>query len=101
MLGYKDASFVHLVESFPCLLSLPIESHVKPLVQFFESLGIPHRRVRNIILLFPPIIFYKANDISKKVLVFQKVFRLILLNLFIWNSSQCHVKEASIGSLSL
>ncbi|XP_030476441.1 transcription termination factor MTERF4, chloroplastic [Syzygium oleosum] len=73
MLGYKDASFLYLVESFPRLLSLPIESHVKPLVQFFESIGIPHGRVRNIFLLFPPIIFYKVNDISKKVLVFQKI----------------------------
>lgn len=73
MLGNKDASFLYLVESFPHLLSLPVESHVKPLVQFFESNGIPRGQVRNIILLFPPIIFNKVDDISKKVLVFQKI----------------------------
>ncbi|KAI3437145.1 uncharacterized protein J3R85_005563, partial [Psidium guajava] len=73
MLGSKDASFLYLVESFPHLLSLPIESHVKPLVQFFESIGIRRGRVLNIILLFPPIVFYKVDDIRKKVLVFQKI----------------------------
>ncbi|KAF8007656.1 hypothetical protein BT93_K1602 [Corymbia citriodora subsp. variegata] len=73
MLGNKDASFVYLVESFPRFLSLSIESHVKPLVQFFESIGIPRGQVWNIILLFPPIIFYKVDDISKKVLVFEKI----------------------------
>ncbi|CAN4085065.1 unnamed protein product [Withania somnifera] len=63
-LGSQDASFRHLIESFPRLLLLPKESHMKRLMVFLDDIGVPEGCKRQILLLFPPIIFY---DIEKDV----------------------------------
>lgn len=64
MLGSQDASFRHLIESFPRLLLLPKESHMKRLMEFLDDIGVAEGCKRQIFLLFPPIIFY---DIEKDV----------------------------------
>ncbi|XP_070048508.1 transcription termination factor MTERF2, chloroplastic isoform X2 [Nicotiana tomentosiformis] len=64
LLGSQDASFRHLIESFPRLLLLPKESHMKRLMEFLDDIGVAEGCKRQIFLLFPPIIFY---DIEKDV----------------------------------
>ncbi|KAJ8634481.1 hypothetical protein MRB53_008748 [Persea americana] len=64
MLDSKDASFPYLIESFPRLLLLSIESHLRPLVEYFEAVGVPKRQIRNIILIYPPIVF---SNIKKEI----------------------------------
>lgn len=64
MLGSKDASFHHIIQSFPRLLLLPLESRMKPMVEFLEDIGVPKGSMRNILLLYPPILFY---DIEKDI----------------------------------
>uniref|UniRef100_M1AIY9 YUP8H12R.46 protein n=1 Tax=Solanum tuberosum TaxID=4113 RepID=M1AIY9_SOLTU len=64
LLGSQDASFRHLIESFPRLLLLPKESHMKRLMVFLDDIGVVEGCKRQILLLFPPIIFY---DIEKDV----------------------------------
>lgn len=64
LLGSQDASFRHLIESFPRLLLLPKESHMKRLMVFLDDIGVLEGCKRQILLLFPPIIFY---DIEKDV----------------------------------
>lgn len=73
MLGSADASFRYLVESFPRLLLLSVESHVKPVVDFLEIVGVPKDRVGNMLLLFPPIIFWNIKAIRTKALAFEEV----------------------------
>lgn len=73
MLDHGDLSFQYLLESFPRILSLPVESHLKPMMEYFESIGIPPGQVRNVLLLFPPMIFYEIKDIKKKIVVYEKV----------------------------
>ncbi|CAL1373896.1 unnamed protein product [Linum trigynum] len=73
MLGFSDASFRYLVESFPRILSLPIDSHLKPMVQFLESIGISSNRMGNIFLLFPPTILWGAKGIRSRVKAFRNV----------------------------
>lgn len=74
MLGASDASFRHLIESFPQLLSLRIETHLKPMVEFLEDIGVPRSRIREVVLLFPPIMFYEIEkDVRPRQQAFEKV----------------------------
>ncbi|KDP25036.1 hypothetical protein JCGZ_22571 [Jatropha curcas] len=73
MLGSFDASFHYLVESFPHILVLPLDSHLKPLVEFLESVGVPKEHIGSIFLLFPPIILCDIKSIKRKVLVLEKL----------------------------
>ncbi|KAJ0075830.1 hypothetical protein Patl1_35164 [Pistacia atlantica] len=40
MLGSADAAFRYLVESFPRLLLLSVDSHLKLVVEFLENIGV-------------------------------------------------------------
>ena len=72
----KDASFGYLVESFPRLLLLSVESHLKPMMKFLEDIGVQRGSMRNVLLLYPPIIFYDIEkDIKPRLLAFEKVMR--------------------------
>ncbi|XWS11641.1 hypothetical protein CRYUN_Cryun37aG0016300 [Craigia yunnanensis] len=73
MLGSVDAAFRFLLESFPRLLLLPVESHLKPIVEFLENIGVPRRSMGKVFLLFPPVFFCKVQGIKTKVLAFEKV----------------------------
>ncbi|KAL2462540.1 Mitochondrial transcription termination factor family protein [Forsythia ovata] len=74
LLGCGSASFRYLIESFPRLLLLPVESHMKPMMNFLEDIGVPRGCTKNILLLFPPILFYNIDkDIKPRLLAFEKV----------------------------
>ncbi|XP_010259938.1 PREDICTED: transcription termination factor MTERF2, chloroplastic isoform X3 [Nelumbo nucifera] len=74
MLDSKDVSFQYFVESFPRFLMLPVEYHLKLLVEFFQDIGVPKELTRVVILLFPPIIFYDIEkDIKPRIKAFEKV----------------------------
>ncbi|XP_059643229.1 transcription termination factor MTERF4, chloroplastic [Cornus florida] len=74
MLGSKDASFRYLIESFPRLLFLPIELHMKQMVGYLEDIGVSKGCMREILLLFPPVIFYNIEkDFKPRMQVFEKV----------------------------
>ncbi|MBA0662252.1 hypothetical protein Goklo_006416 [Gossypium klotzschianum] len=73
ILGLVDATFRFLLESFPRLLLLPVESHLEPMVEFLENIGVPRRSMGNVFLLFPPILFYKIQGIKSKFSTFKKV----------------------------
>ncbi|GFP99058.1 hypothetical protein PHJA_002049700 [Phtheirospermum japonicum] len=74
LLGSEDTSFQYLVESFPRLLSMRIESRVKPVVKYLEDIGVPKEHIRNIFLLFPPVISYDIEkDIKPKLQSFEKI----------------------------
>uniref|UniRef100_A0A2P2JAC3 Mitochondrial transcription termination factor family protein n=2 Tax=Rhizophora mucronata TaxID=61149 RepID=A0A2P2JAC3_RHIMU len=72
-LGSPNVAFQYLVESFPLILLLPIESHLKPMVEFLESIEVPKERMAHIFLLFPPIILYDTKVHKRKVLAFEKI----------------------------
>ncbi|KAL6549499.1 hypothetical protein OROHE_008616 [Orobanche hederae] len=73
-LGSEDTSFQYLVESFPRLLFLPPESRMKPIVKFLEDIGVPKGYIRNVLLLFPPILSYRIDkDIKPRLRSFEKV----------------------------
>ncbi|XP_021681943.2 transcription termination factor MTERF5, chloroplastic isoform X2 [Hevea brasiliensis] len=73
MLGSSDASFRCLVESFPQILLLSLDSHLKPMIELLESIGIPRERMGSIFLLFPPIMLCDIKGIERKVLALKKV----------------------------
>ncbi|KAM7258199.1 hypothetical protein ACFE04_013940 [Oxalis oulophora] len=73
MLGSTENSFRYLIESFPRLLLSPVESNLVHMVNFFESIGVPKHRIRNILLLYPPVMFCTVKDIETKQLAFTKV----------------------------
>ncbi|EPS61161.1 hypothetical protein M569_13638, partial [Genlisea aurea] len=73
-LGNESASFHHLIESFPRLLLFPVESRMKPMVEFLGGIGIPDGGIRNVVLLFPPILWYDIEkDIKPRLKSFEKV----------------------------
>ncbi|XP_072995924.1 uncharacterized protein [Typha latifolia] len=74
MLGYGDASFPYLIESFPKLLLRSKENHLKPLVSFLELVGVPVAKISSILLSFPPIFFYDVEkDIKPRMHALGKV----------------------------
>lgn len=73
MLGSADAAFRYLVESFPRLLLLSVDSRIKLVVEFLENIGVPQGYMGNIFLLFPPIMFSDIKDIRTKALAFKEV----------------------------
>ncbi|XP_042057417.1 transcription termination factor MTERF2, chloroplastic-like [Salvia splendens] len=74
LLGSENASFGYLIESFPRLLVLPLESCVKPIVLFLEVVGVPKECIRNLILLFPPVLTYDIDiDIKPRLRSFEKI----------------------------
>lgn len=80
MLGSRDATFRYLIESFPRLLLLSLEYHMKPMVNFLESIGVPRGCSRSILILFPPILFYDIEkDIKLSIQAFKKVSILFLM----------------------
>ncbi|OMO77510.1 Mitochodrial transcription termination factor-related protein [Corchorus olitorius] len=72
-LGSFDTTFRFLLESFPRILSLPVESHLKPIVEFLEDIGVPRESMGEIFLFFPPILFCNSQGIKTKALAFEKV----------------------------
>ncbi|CAO2834144.1 unnamed protein product [Amaranthus hypochondriacus] len=64
MLGSCDASFRYLIQSFPRLLLLPVESNMKLRVKFLENVGVPRKYMGSVLLLFPPLLFF---DIEEKI----------------------------------
>ncbi|KAL0335815.1 UNVERIFIED_CONTAM: hypothetical protein Sradi_4793400 [Sesamum radiatum] len=74
LLGCEHTSFRHLIESFPRLLFLPLQSRVKPIVKFLENIGVPKGCVRNILLLYPPILSYDIEkDIRPRLRSYEKI----------------------------
>ncbi|XP_057765019.1 transcription termination factor MTERF6, chloroplastic/mitochondrial isoform X2 [Salvia miltiorrhiza] len=74
LLGSESTSFRYLIESFPRLLVLPLESCVKPIVLFFEVIEVPKGCIRNILLLFPPVLTYDIDkDIKPRLRSFEKI----------------------------
>ncbi|PWA44215.1 transcription termination factor [Artemisia annua] len=74
MLVSGDGSFRYLIESFPRLLLLSVESNFKPVVDYLEHIGVPKGRIRNILLLYPPILFYDIDrQIKPTMQLFTKV----------------------------
>ncbi|XP_038895303.1 transcription termination factor MTERF4, chloroplastic [Benincasa hispida] len=73
MLCSNEESFRLLLESFPHMLFLSVESHVKPVVEFLENIGIPKERTRSMFLLFPPIIFFDTEVLKSRILAFEEV----------------------------
>ncbi|XAR59974.1 hypothetical protein NMG60_11033176 [Bertholletia excelsa] len=73
-LGSRDASFPYFMESFPRILLLSLETHIKPFVEFFKSIGVPKQALRNILLLYPPMIFYDIEKVTRlRLQAFEKV----------------------------
>ncbi|KAK9097701.1 hypothetical protein Syun_024746 [Stephania yunnanensis] len=73
MLDSGDDCFQYLVVSFPRLLSLSLESQLKPLVEYLESVGVSKACIRVVLLLFPPIMFQDVEkDIKPKLLALAK-----------------------------
>ncbi|XP_065863764.1 transcription termination factor MTERF2, chloroplastic isoform X2 [Euphorbia lathyris] len=73
MLGVSDASFRYIVESFPHVLALPLDAHLKPMVELLETIGVPRERMGSIFLLFPPIILGGINSIKRNLLALEKI----------------------------
>ncbi|KAL8158441.1 uncharacterized protein LOC141674982 isoform X1 [Apium graveolens] len=64
LLDDKDSSFTRLIQSFPRILLLSLETRLKPMVEFLKDVGVPKRNIRNVVLLYPPIIFH---DVEKDI----------------------------------
>uniref|UniRef100_A0A0A0LV84 Transcription termination factor MTERF2, chloroplastic n=2 Tax=Cucumis sativus TaxID=3659 RepID=A0A0A0LV84_CUCSA len=94
MLSSNEESFGLLLESFPRMLLLSVESHVKPMVEFLEKIGIPKERMRSIFLLFPPVIFFDTEVLKSRIMAFEEVgvevtvFGKLLLK-YPWITSNC------------
>ncbi|KAI3762016.1 hypothetical protein L1987_52439 [Smallanthus sonchifolius] len=75
LLASGDGSFRYLIESFPRLLLLSVESNMKPVVDFLQHIGVPKGCIGNVLLLYPPILFYDIEkDIKPRRQVFTKVY---------------------------
>ncbi|KAK8914050.1 hypothetical protein KSP39_PZI023998 [Platanthera zijinensis] len=98
ILEQGDTYFPHLVESFPKLLLLSVENHLKPLADFLVLIGVPKASIRTVVLLYPPIIFFDIeNDIKPRLDLlkkagFEKDIGKILIK-YPWVLSSCVQKN--------
>ncbi|XP_075503712.1 uncharacterized protein LOC142541059 [Primulina tabacum] len=70
----SNACFPYFIESFPCLLFLPLESRIQSIMKFLDDIGVPKGYIRNIFLLFPPILSYDIDkDIKPRLQSYAKV----------------------------
>lgn len=90
MLSSNEDSFRLLLESFPRMLLLSVESHVKPMVEFLENIGIPKERTRSIFLLFPPIIFFGTEVLKSRIMAFEEVLLVTPLCIYIHAGTHRH-----------
>lgn len=90
MLSSNEESFRLLLESFPRMLLLSVESHVKPMVEFLENIDIPKERMRSIFLLFPPVIFFGTEVLKSRILAFEEVLLLAFTYLYTYMHTQSH-----------
>lgn len=67
MLGSVDASFRFLIESFPRLLLVSEENDMEPMVEFLESIDIPKDCLGKVLLLYPPIMLSKTEEMKRRV----------------------------------
>lgn len=72
MLGSQDATFRYLIESFPRLLLLSLDPHMTPVVEYLENIGVRRECMRNIFLLFPPVIFCNIKALETRMLAFKE-----------------------------
>lgn len=73
-LSFENTSLRHLIESFPRLLFMPLQSRVLPILKFLEDAGVSKECVRNILLLFPPVLFYDIDkNVKTRLQSFQKI----------------------------
>lgn len=79
MLGSQDATFRYLIESFPRLLLLSLDPHMTPVVEYLENIGVRRECMRNIFLLFPPVIFCNIKAIKARMLAFKEVQSILFM----------------------
>lgn len=79
MLGSQDATFRYLIESFPRLLLLSLDPHMTPVVEYLENIGVRRECMRNIFLLFPPVIFCNIKAIKARMLDFKEVQSILFM----------------------
>ena len=74
MLADEDTSLPCLVESFPHLLSHSLQKQLQPLVHFLENAGVTREYIKDVILLFPPVMFYDIEgDLTQRIQALSKV----------------------------
>lgn len=74
LLDTECASLPYLIESFPLLLLKPVESRGEPIFKFLEDIGVAKGHMRNVLLLYPPILSFDVDkDIKPRLRVYEKV----------------------------
>ncbi|KAI4355931.1 hypothetical protein L6164_004655 [Bauhinia variegata] len=73
MLHSKDASFHYLIESFPRLLLLSVKYRIIPIMEFLENIGISRGRIRNVILVFPPMLLWNIDVFKTRVRALKEI----------------------------
>ncbi|PQQ21140.1 uncharacterized protein Pyn_21051 [Prunus yedoensis var. nudiflora] len=68
MLGFGDATFRCLIESFPRLLLLSLDPHVTPIVEYLENIGVPRERMRNMFCYIHPLFFATLKSLKQECL---------------------------------
>lgn len=97
MLGSVDASFRFLIESFPRLLLLSEENDMKPLIEFLESIGVPKDSLGKVLLLYPPVMLSKAEEMKIRVAAaLEKVCYLIDSILLAWSGFTDNCKNGDL-----
>ncbi|XP_068335954.1 uncharacterized protein [Pyrus communis] len=97
MLGSGDSAFRCLIESFPRLLLLSLDPQVRPFVEYLENIGVPREIMRNIFLLFPPVIFCNIKVIKTRVLAFKEVLpisALLSLHFSLCTETLCNLYDS-------
>jgi len=73
ILASRDAAFSSLIQSFPRLLHLSVDNHLTHILDSLRNFGIPTYRFSNIILAFPPLLFWNLQLLQTRLLTFKQV----------------------------
>ncbi|XLU77478.1 hypothetical protein S245_000899, partial [Arachis hypogaea] len=72
-LRLKCLALSHLIDSFPRLLSLSLDNHIIPIIDFLHNIGVPRVHITTIILSFPPILFSNIQLLKARLLALKQI----------------------------
>ncbi|KAK8469849.1 hypothetical protein PHAVU_005G185600 [Phaseolus vulgaris] len=73
ILASPDSAFCFLIQSFPRLLHLSVDNHLTHILDSLHNFGIPTSRISNIVLAFPPLLFWNLQLLQARLLTFKQI----------------------------
>jgi mTERF domain-containing protein len=78
LLASAHFATARLVEGFPHIFTRDLDSELKPVLTFLETVGVPNESLGRVLLLFPPLLLCNPDrDLQSRLRTLKKVLHNI------------------------